>query len=540
MENKKIKDPIYGYISIPIEYMKSIIDTSMFQRLRRVIQTSYSPLYASALHNRFAHSLGVFYLGNIVANQLRNVIIHDNILSKDLSNKYARIYKIACLLHDVGHAPFSHTGEIFYKNDKFEVKDLHERLCLLVNSNIFQDDVAKRGETNSAAPHEIMSAIIGIKEFGSIIGDDESKELFARCITGYVYNNHSVENDIKNCFINMLNSKVIDVDRLDYLIRDAYISGFATINIDYMRLINALTITKNNNQYQIAFYKDAVSLIENVVYAHDAERKWIQNHPIVLYEAYLLKSILEHLNKNLNSDSHKLFSEESLSKKGHTLNGHKISLMCDDDIIYLAKNVFPSTFSDEFFERNKRRHPIWKSEAEYSAYIGGLSNKGNLKDSFVTCMNSFKVSRVSDYQIPMIINDNLVKQFKDELKKVERNTDQFKDIKKRLKVCDYLKRYSKKHDFQFDFIIISTSMFISNFSKEHLGKTLITFEKDTTPKELKEVCNLLKSSPESEDESKDLYYLFYRRNEENKKGKGKINDVSTFCRELFFATNYQR
>ena len=116
-------------------------------------------------------------------------------------------------------------------------------------------------EPDSAAPHEIMSAIIGIKEFGDVIGDKESKKLFVRCIAGYTYNKtmptngETSEKDIKNCFIGMLNSKVIDVDRLDYLIRDAYTSGFETVNIDYIRLLNALTIVIDNGHYVTAYKK---------------------------------------------------------------------------------------------------------------------------------------------------------------------------------------------------------------------------------------------------------------------------------------------
>lgn len=60
---KRFKNPIYGYIDIQKEYIDKIVDTATFQRLRRVIQTSYSPLYSSAIHNRFVHSLGVYYLG---------------------------------------------------------------------------------------------------------------------------------------------------------------------------------------------------------------------------------------------------------------------------------------------------------------------------------------------------------------------------------------------------------------------------------------------------------------------------------------------
>lgn len=402
MGNKKIKDPVYGYISIPSQYIENIIDTSVFQRLRRVIQTSYSPLYSSALHNRFVHSIGVLYLGSIAARQLNSVIVQKKYLSENIAEKYADTYRLSCLLHDVGHAPFSHTGEIYYKNEIFSSADLHKRLCELVPSETLKKDLP--GESESAAPHEIMSAIVGISEFGNWIGDAESKEFFARCITGYQYKTVSDENEIKNCFVSMLNSKVIDVDRLDYLIRDAYTSGFATIKIDYVRLLKSLTIVKNEGHYTIAYQKDAVSIIENVVYAHDAERKWIQNHPAVLYEAYILKHILEYLNEKLNKGRRKLFSEKSLSREGHKLkNNYKVSLLCDDDIIYLCKNVFPDELSEELFERRKRRHPVWKSEAEYKAYIGGVITGGEYKDDFMECMQAFNESKVPDHPIPMIM-----------------------------------------------------------------------------------------------------------------------------------------
>lgn len=72
MSNKVFKDPIYGYIKIENELIKSVIDKPVFQRLRRIVQTSYAPLYASATHNRFTHSLGVFYLGQIAMTAIKN------------------------------------------------------------------------------------------------------------------------------------------------------------------------------------------------------------------------------------------------------------------------------------------------------------------------------------------------------------------------------------------------------------------------------------------------------------------------------------
>lgn len=92
MDSKRLKDPIYGYIEIPRRYMEEIVDTAAFQRLRRVIQTSYSPLYASAVHNRFVHSLGVYHLGEIAAETLcreigRKIIVKDRTVQQVLDDK---------------------------------------------------------------------------------------------------------------------------------------------------------------------------------------------------------------------------------------------------------------------------------------------------------------------------------------------------------------------------------------------------------------------------------------------------------------------
>lgn len=59
---KQVRDPLYGYIDIEKKYI-SLIDSAEFQRLRNIRQTGYASLYPSALHNRFVHSIGVFYLG---------------------------------------------------------------------------------------------------------------------------------------------------------------------------------------------------------------------------------------------------------------------------------------------------------------------------------------------------------------------------------------------------------------------------------------------------------------------------------------------
>lgn len=540
VKDKKIKDPLYGYITIPQDYIKNVIDTPIFQRLRRVLQTSYSPLYASTLHNRFVHSMGVYHLGEMVAKKFKNTIIRKEYLSEKLAEKYANVYRLACLLHDVGHAPFSHTGEIYYKDENYSSQKLHERLCELIVSDELKKDLPP--EANSAAPHEIMSAIIGIKEFGNMLVDDESKELFARCITGYKYDKTmpkkgiAPEKDIKNCFIGMLNSKVIDVDRLDYLIRDAYTSGFETVNIDYIRLLKALTIVIENGHFVTAYKKDAVSIIENVVYAHDAERKWIQNHPVVLYETYILSHILENLKEKLDSEEKKLFSEASLSLKGQVLKGNtKVSLMCDDDIVYLSKNKLSDELSREFFDRNARMHPLWKSEAEYKAYI---SAQGKEREIFFLDIITNLCNLEKKHNLEYVIIDNkLIQRIEKELNKAEEakdlpplmadlNKKQINILKSQLTMCTFLLRQAGKYNWGDSLLFIKTTMFNSNFKKEDIKNIPIVFGKEgnTQIKKLEEVCSLLNA----EKVERDLCYLFYRRNE------GTKNEISVvnFCEDL--------
>lgn len=94
-EYKRFKDPIYGYVMIPSNYVNDIIDSAEFQRLRRIVQTSYSPLYSAAVHNRFIHSIGVYYLGTIAAESvfvdLKNINL-ENGLNIDLE----RIKEVFC------------------------------------------------------------------------------------------------------------------------------------------------------------------------------------------------------------------------------------------------------------------------------------------------------------------------------------------------------------------------------------------------------------------------------------------------------------
>ena len=532
---KRVKDPIYGYIKIPVIYMTNIVDTAVFQRLRRVIQTSYSPLYSSAVHNRFVHSMGVFYLGELTVNQLI-IEVRKKVNSSIDLEEIGELFKLACLLHDVGHAPFSHTGEGFYLGKDHDYTQLHNKLIETIGNKNFSKDIPE-DSSSAAAPHEIMSAIIGISEFEIFFNNVDQKEFFARCITGYKYSVRTTENNIKNCFISMLNSKVIDVDKLDYLIRDAYLTGFDTVNIDFERLLSSLTVSKDNGKYKIAYYKNAISVIENVVYAHDAERKWIQTHPIVLYETYIIQHIIGYLSEKIDDNDRRLFSLNSLSKKGQQFkNGLSISLLCDDDIIYLMKNSFHNQLCEEFFERRIRRHPVWKSEAEYKAFVLEMASGGSLLEKFEQAM-SITAKYLIKSTDSWVIDYSLIAKLEKEKEILlttdmdpETKTVQLENKEMILKVVHSLESYAYEKGISCNFVILMASQFNSGFGKPDFSATNIAFQ--TKDGEKVAAVGKIVSAIEAKERDRDnFFYHFYER-------KDNINvdndiDNQEICKKLF-------
>ena len=123
MGNVKVfRDTIHGYIEIEKDIVSSIIDTALFQRLRRIEQTSMRCLYPSARHDRFIHSIGTFHLAKKISTNLsrkfQDLKNKDFVFDEKYFCKLQFNLELAALLHDVGHSPFSHTLEEYFKLEK--------------------------------------------------------------------------------------------------------------------------------------------------------------------------------------------------------------------------------------------------------------------------------------------------------------------------------------------------------------------------------------------------------------------------------------
>ena len=201
-----IKDCIYRFIEVP-EICRKFIDTLEFQRLRHIKQLGFVYLvYPSGNHSRFEHSLGVMHLAGKVVDVLRKNGVY-------ITERQKVMVQVAGLLHDVGHVAFSHLLDYILKEGG--IKDHHEdrsiQLLRRLNDKtmIFEED-------------EIIS-------IGNMIKGEPPKGSLKPFLYEIVCN--------QKCGL--------DVDRFDYLQRDAYYTGIPGFQPDY--LIECIRVNDNGH-----------------------------------------------------------------------------------------------------------------------------------------------------------------------------------------------------------------------------------------------------------------------------------------------------
>lgn len=414
---KRILDSVHGYVRIPEPYIHGIVDTQEFQRLRRIEQTSCRALFPSARHDRFIHSIGVYHMGVKIAEHLWQQAEKSSQKGEQthfpLDGHSASIivtYLLACLLHDVGHTPFSHTFEPFFHNDRNELLD--------TLANLIADDVHfKRdfetlmpdGEKNKLVPHEFCSAIIAIRNFSDVIEHKHDwksfnmagdKALLVRMIVGCRYLDHKKNLDkrksLENCFIELIHSKIIDADGLDYVCRDVWASGYSTSRVDTNRLIDAIRIYNDNGEYMICYDYKAINDILAVQQVKSFQSEYVFNHHSVIYEQHLLVEAMKsaavyHESGSSSSNdirrknalrklcSLKLFSKDGVKTKYTKV---KINYVMDDDFVTLMKCCPDDEFVQHWFSRQYKYVPLWKSREALMSDLPKALKELPIRDEF--------------------------------------------------------------------------------------------------------------------------------------------------------------
>ena len=294
-----IIDPIHDFVRVNSNELK-IIDTPIFQRLRRIRQLSGAHLiYPGAQHTRFEHSLGVMHIASMAGHALneKGIVSSDNIQN----------LRFAGLLHDIGHGPFSH---------------------------IFEELLQKRKMS-----HEDMGRDIILKtQIGDLISANGFNKKF---ITELAFG------DSKFQFMNEIISGALSADIMDYLLRDGYFTGAEHAKIDHNRLTYSLDVYKN----KLALEKSALVNFETMMISRYQMFKAVYFHKTVRAgEVMLLESMYlaeEELGlSSISLDEYLKLTDEVILSKLLNLPERNSKLRIAKKIAtdYLNRNLFKSVF----------------------------------------------------------------------------------------------------------------------------------------------------------------------------------------------------
>jgi len=300
---KIINDPVYGFIRFPEPELMRVIDHPWFQRLRNIKQMGLAHLvYPGAAHTRLAHSLGACHLMGKALDELR---------AKDIipDKEECVAARLAALLHDIGHGPFSHSLE----NSLTGVH--HETLSRLIMQRM-------NGEMDG-----LLEKAIQIFDHSNVVS--------SRSESGGKY------------YLHQLVSSQLDVDRMDYLNRDSFYTGVSEGVIGYDRILQMLTVRDN----ELAVEEKGVYSVEKFIIARRLMYWQVYLHKTVLGSEMLLINIFKRA-KDLVKKGQRLFATPALnyflhnhlSEDDFKTNPEHLEYFCqlDDNDVMVSIKVWQS------------------------------------------------------------------------------------------------------------------------------------------------------------------------------------------------------
>jgi uncharacterized protein len=338
MPTNKVKifnDPVYGFISFPKpSLLLDLVDHPYFQRLRRISQTALTYyVYPGAHHTRFHHALGAYHLMTQAVETLR----HKGV---EISESEAEGVCIAILLHDIGHGPFSHALE-------HTIIDVHhEELSLLFMEELNKQFVGKL---------DIAIAIF--------------QDLYP-----------------KN-FLHQLVSGQLDMDRMDYLSRDAFFTGVSEGVIGYDRIIKMLNVVNG----ELVVEEKGIYSIEKFLIARRIMYWQVYLHKTVLSAEQMLIRVLKRAKVLSNTEGVGLANfgqlEHFLMAKKTNVNKKNVKELIEgfaklDDFDIIASLKMWSTSSDfilSFLSRSILNRQLFKTELQNEPFSNKIIDEIQLR-----------------------------------------------------------------------------------------------------------------------------------------------------------------
>ncbi|UAY52407.1 HD domain-containing protein [Ferruginibacter albus] len=276
---KIINDPVYGFITIDDELIAAIIAHPYYQRLRRIHQMAMAHLvYPGAVHTRLHHSLGAYHLMSCALIELKGKGV-------EITKEEEQGAKIAILLHDIGHGPFSHALEnILVENVH------HEEISLRIMN-----------ELNKEFNGQLQTAL-------DIFTDKHPKKYLHQLLSGQ-----------------------LDVDRMDYLTRDSFFTGVSEGVIGYDRILKMLVVHNGG----LMIEEKGIYSIEKFLVARRLMYWQVYLHKTVLCAEQMLKQIIKRA-KHINAETPGILSSFIHSSK-HTATLEEFCNIDDHDVLATMK-----------------------------------------------------------------------------------------------------------------------------------------------------------------------------------------------------------
>jgi uncharacterized protein len=287
---KIINDPVHGFITIDDPLIFEIISHPYYQRLRRIHQMAFASLvYPGAVHTRLHHSLGAYHLMGLALNELRNKGI-------EITKEEEQGAKIAILLHDIGHGPYSHALE------KKLIRGVHHEDISILMLQLL----------NEQFNGQLKTAI----------------DIF----TG----------EYKKQFLHQLISGQLDVDRMDYLTRDSFFTGVIEGAIGYDRILKMLTV----HEGELMIEEKAIYTVEKFLVSRRLMYWQVYLHKTVIAAEKMLVNIIERAQQliasgiELQAASNNLnfFLKEHRPDDNFIRHLEKFAQLDDTDVMCTIKN----------------------------------------------------------------------------------------------------------------------------------------------------------------------------------------------------------